>query len=87
MNLYHLTRRDRRTDGYVAAVVCAKDEEAASNFHPSGVVFDVNGWEHQANSRKRDWVSCREEVKVKLIGEAFSGRAEVIVANFQHEEE
>jgi len=60
MNLYIISRKDSISwDEYIAAVVCAENEEEAKKIHPSG---DNNRWNSNDN-----WVTI-ESVSVKKIG-------------------
>lgn len=64
MNIYLLKQSDNNGyDTYDGVVVAAESEEEARKISPSHFGFDPD---------RKDWANCPENVRVELIGEAFS---------------
>ena len=63
---------------YDGAVVAAPDEDTASRMHPEDGELDK--WKgSRPYPEGEDWCSCKEEVKVTYLGEAFPGMPQGVV--------
>lgn len=66
--LYRLSQKaNDNWDTYSDFIVCAADEEEALNTHPDGRRMD---WQKVSTADWTDWVWCRQQVAVELIGVA-----------------
>lgn len=79
-NLYLVTRTDPAGwDQYIEFVICARDEDEAMSYHPSGILI-----KEKKKSILDDWPTDPKKIKARLIGSSLGivDRGEVFSASF-----
>jgi hypothetical protein len=82
LNIYHVSQNTNNNyDTYSDFVVICEDEETARNTYPTGELIDWNAYLN--NYRRSFWAPTKEDVVVRLIGEALpDSECGVVCASF-----